>query len=166
MDDQIGGMPTVTFKHGGRVIPTYTRANGAVSQVDQSNNNPAWVLWDALTHWRYGGGIDTGQLDRSAFFDLAEHFTANGLTFDGVFDTNMNMWDACQYIARAGHAQLVPVGTRHSVIIERPSDPVMMFGMGNIVEGTFKQSWMSRTDRALRWTSRSSTRTTATSRRP
>jgi hypothetical protein len=148
MDDQISGVPTVTFKHGGRVIPTYTRTNGAVSQINQASNNPAWVLWDALTHWRYGGGIDPSRLDRSAFFDLAEHCTANSFTFDGVFDTNMNMWDACQYIARAGHAQLVPVGTRYSVIIERASNPVMMFGMGNIVEGTFKQSWMSRTDRA------------------
>jgi predicted phage tail protein len=148
MDDQISGVPSVTFINGGRVIPTFTRSSGVISQVDKANNNPAWVLWDALTHWRYGGGIDTSRLNRDAFFDLAEHCDANGLTYDGVFDTNMNIWDACQYIARTGHAQLVPVGTRYSVIIERASDPVMMFGMGNIVEGTFKQSWMSRTDRA------------------
>jgi predicted phage tail protein len=148
MDDQISGVPNVSFLNGGRVISTFSRANGVITESIKASNNPAWVLWDALTHWRYGAGIDPSRLDRSAFLDLAEYCDANGLTYDGVFDTNMNVWDACNYIARAGHAQLVPVGTRYSLVIERPSDPVMLFGMGNIVEGTFKQSWMARTDRA------------------
>jgi predicted phage tail protein len=148
MDDQISGVPTVTFLNGGRVIDTFSRANGVIMQNSEASNNPAWVLWDALTHWRYGGGIDASRLDRSAFFELAEYCAANNLTYDGVFDTNMNVWDACNYIGRCGHAQLVPVGTRYSLVIERPSDPVMLFGMGNIVEGSFKQSWMARTDRA------------------
>jgi len=148
LDEQLSGIPTVTFVNGGRIITTFQRANGVITTKEAATNNAAWVQWDALTHWRYGAGIDGGRLDLSAWIDWAEYCAANGLTFDGVFDTTMNAWDASNYIARAGHAQLVPVGTRYSIIIERPSEPVMLFGMGNIVEGTFKQSWMSRTDRA------------------
>jgi predicted phage tail protein len=148
MDDQISGVPNVTFVNGGRLITVYSRANGVVTSTQAASNNAAWVLWDALTHPRYGGAIDPSRLVQSTFFDMADYCDANGLTFDGVFDTSMNVWDATNYIARCGHSQLVPVGTRFSVVTEKPADPVMMFGMGNIVEGTFKQSWMARTDRA------------------
>jgi predicted phage tail protein len=148
LDAQLSGVPSVTFMNGGRIIQTFTRANGVITMQQQASNNAAWVQWDALTHWRYGAGIDTSRLDLSSWIDWAEYCAANGLSFDGVFDSTMNAWDAANYISRAGHAQMVPVGTRYSLIIERPSDPVMLFGMGNIIEGSFTQSWMSRTDRA------------------
>ncbi|MEZ2310889.1 phage tail protein [Paraburkholderia sp. RCC_158] len=148
LDQQLNGVPSVTFLHGGRLINTMSRNDGTVTTYQSASTNPAFILWDILTDTRWGGAIDPARLDLDSFLDWAAYCDAQGLTFNGVLDTVMNVWDAASYVSACGHAQLLTVGTRYYVAIERASDPVMMFGMGNIVQDSFKQSWMSRTDRA------------------
>jgi predicted phage tail protein len=148
MDSQLSGVPTVDFIHGGKLVTEMTRHDGVITSTFVPSTNPAWLTYDQLTHTRYGGGVSLDRIDLSSFLEWAEFCAANGLTYNGVFDTVMNVWDATQLVARTGHAQILPVGTRYSIVIERASEPVMLFGMGNIVEDSFKQSWASRTDRA------------------
>ncbi|TSP13958.1 host specificity factor TipJ family phage tail protein [Cupriavidus campinensis] len=151
LTDQLNSVPRVTYLNRGIVTKVWDDqfkiwASGGWN--GNRNNNPAWVAFDMLTNKRYGAGMDESRLDIEMFKEWARHCNQAGLAFDAVFDTTTNLWDAIQLVCRAGHAQLVPVGTRWSVVIERAAEPVMMFSVANIVKGTFKQNWLSMSDRA------------------
>jgi predicted phage tail protein len=146
LTDQLNGLPNVTFVNHGRVIKMW---DPVTRQWGYGNNsNPAWIALDMLTHMRYGGQLAESRIDMEAFKDWAKHCDDNNLEFNGVFDSALQLWDALQYVCRLGHAQLVNVGTRWSVAIERADTPVMMFGMGNIAKGSFKINWLPMTERA------------------
>jgi predicted phage tail protein len=144
MTDQLSGIPTVTFLNGGRMISTYDGSAWSVA----ASNNPAWIVWDILTHTRYGGSMPTARLDLVAFKNCADYCTAQGLTWNGVMDTESNVWDACQVVLRVGHSQMVPSGTRYTIITEKPDMPVMMFSVANMIKGTYKETWLGTQDRA------------------
>lgn len=151
LGDQISGLPTVTFLHGGRLINVWGKP-GAMTSTPQwyvtASNNPAWITWDILTHRRYGGAMPSSRLDFVAFQNWATYCDAVGLAFNGVLDSEMNVWDACQLVLRVGHAQLVNIGTRYTVVVEKAADPVMMFSVANMIEGSYKETWLSTVDRA------------------
>lgn len=149
--DQISGMPNITFMNGGKVIQVYgkpfAQAN-VESWYSLASTNPAWIVWDMLTNQRYGGAMPTTRLDFRAFKRWADYCDAEGLTWNGPIDTEMNVWDASQYVLRCGHAQLVNVGTRWTVVVEQAADPVMMFSVANMVENTYTETWLPQADRA------------------
>jgi len=146
LDDQLSGIPNVTFINGGRILPTY---NFLTNQWEsRGTSNPAWIALDVMSNRRYGGAMPYARFDLEMFKTYAKHCEAAGLSFNGVIDSSTNMWDALQPIMRCGHAQIVNVGTRFTVVIERATDVSQMFGMGNIIEGSFKQSWLSLSDRS------------------
>lgn len=146
LDDQISGVPNVTFMNGGRLINAFDFASN--TWVSRASNNPAWIVLDALTHQRYGAAMSYSRFDIEMFKEWAQYCENSGMTFNAVVDTSMNVWDAMQPVLRCGHAQIVNVGTRFTVVIERAGAPSMMFGVGNIIEGSFKQSWLGLKDRA------------------
>jgi predicted phage tail protein len=146
LDEQLSGMPTVTFLNGGRRIRSFDFAANA--WVEGSSSNPAWIVLDALTHTRYGASMPVSRFDIEMFLEWARYCEQANLTFNGVIESAMNVWDALQPVMRCGHAQIVNVGTRYTVVIERPAAPTMMFGVGNIIEGTFKETWLGMADRS------------------
>lgn len=146
LSEQLSSVPTVTFLNGGRQLHQFDRSSR--TWVVRSSRNPAWIVLDALTHKRYGASMSYTRFDLPMFKEWGAFCDDNDLTFDGVFDTSGNIWDSLQPIFRCGHAQVVNVGTRYTVAIERPAKPTMMFGVGNIIEGSFKQQWLSVNDRA------------------
>lgn len=146
LTDQLSGVPTVTFMNGGRIIKAYDNQLG--KWVLAPSFNPAWVVWDMLTHTRYGGGVPAARLDFEAFRDWAAYCDEQGLTWNGPIDSEMNVWDAAQLVLRVGHAQMVNIGTRYSVTVERANTPVMMFSVANMIEGTYKETWLGTSDRA------------------
>ena len=150
LGDQINGMPEITFVNTGVYIWVYgSPVNGADPQWYRTNSsNPAWIVWDILTNDRYGAGMNSARLDFYAFKRWADYCDSVGLTFNGVIDSEMNVWDACQQVLRVGHAQLINIGTRYSVVVEKPDWPVMLFTVGNMVTGTYKETWLSMADRA------------------
>lgn len=150
LGDQISGLPTVTYVNGGRILGVYGKPTGAGSDqwYQAASKNPAWIVWDILTNRRFGGAMQTSRLDFPAFQRWAKHCDEQGFTWDGVIDTEMNVWDACQLVLRCGRAQLVPIGTRYTVVVEKKADPVMMFSVANMVEGSYKETWLPVTDRA------------------
>lgn len=146
LTDQLNGIPNLTFTNHGRIIKVW---NKTLRQWGYSNSaNPAWIVLDMLTHPRYGGQLPESRIDLEAFKDWADHCDDEGLEFNGVFDAALTLWDALQYVCRLGHAQIVNVGTRYSVAIERADAPVMMFGVGNIAKGSFKLNWLPMNERA------------------
>lgn len=150
LGDQISGMPTVTFVNGGRVVSVYGSPDAGTPErwYQSASKNPAWVVYDILTNRRFGGGMQSSRIDFHAFVSWAKYCEEQGLTWDGIIDTEMNVWDASQLVLRCGHAQLVPIGTRYTVVVERKSDPVMMFSVANMVEGSYKEVWLPTADRA------------------
>jgi predicted phage tail protein len=148
---QLNSLPQVTFMNGGKVVQAYGRAIAAATK-DQwysiASSNPAWIVWDMLTNQRYGGGMQTSRLDFFAFKRWADYCDSQSMAFNGPIDTEMNVWDAAQYVLRIGRAQLVNVGTRWTVVVERTASPVMMFSVANMIQGSYKETWLSLTDRA------------------
>lgn len=151
LTDQLSGLPKVTYINGGVEVQTYG-SPGIYATADQwyvsASSNPAWVVWDILTNRRYGGAFPTSRLDFIAFRNWAKHCEEQKLTWNGVIDTEMNVWDACQLVLRVGHSQLVNVGTRYTVVTEKKADPVMMFSVANMVQGSYKETWLGTADRA------------------
>jgi predicted phage tail protein len=146
LNDQLNGIPNVTYLNHGRVVKVWNALTKTWAFT--ANTNPAWAVLDAITNKRYGGGLAEARVDLESLKTFAAHCNENNLTFNGVFDQSMNMWDALQVILRVGRAQIVNVGTRYSFIIERAADPVMMFSVANMVKDSFKESWLPVTERA------------------
>ena len=146
LTDQISSLPNITYYNEGKVI----RAWNSTTDVwyDTPSQNPAWISLDMLTNTRYGAGISDSRIDIDRWRDWADYCDTKGLTFQGVFDTEMNVWDALNYVTRAGHAKVIRVGTKYSLAIDRETAPTQLFTVGNIIKDSFAQNWMSIIDRA------------------
>lgn len=146
LGEQITAMPTVTYMNGGRLIKVYQESTGQFRTMP--SDNPAWITYDILTNGRYGGGAALSRVPLNRWREWALWCEQENLTFRGNFDTQSNVWDAANEVARCGRAQLIQAGTRFDIIIDRVEPPSMMFSVANMIEGTFKQTWMSASDRA------------------
>jgi predicted phage tail protein len=130
------------------------------------SNSPAWALWDVLTQpvfdnslnvLRYDG-IDPARLDLPKWKELADWNAAlvpdgNGgteprMTFNGGFDAGTSLWDCALQICQIAGCSLIPTGTGYTLAIEKPSDPVGLFSVGNIGQGSFKETFLPMEDRA------------------
>lgn len=146
LTDQLTGLPTCTHVNGGKIVRTWDAGTG--TWVARASSNPAWIALDAMTNKRYGAGMPLARFDLQKWMEWGAHCDAAGLQFNGVFDMQSNAWDALNPVFRCGHAGRTNVGTRHSVVIERVTTPRMMFSVANMIQGTFKQSWLPAADRA------------------
>jgi hypothetical protein len=121
-------------------------------------DNPAIVAYDVLTNTLYGMSIAATNIDIPAFkawADFCDETVTNqdGTTvrrfiFDGVFDQSSDAWKTLQTIGRMSRAAVVPIGTRYTVVIDGPADPVQLFTVGNTKRDSFRESWLSLDDRA------------------
>ena len=65
-------------------------------------------------------------------------------TFDGVFDQQeRSAWDALIDVFQTGRAMPVKLGRKIVPVWDRPRDPVAMYTMANIVEGSLEMSYLS-----------------------
>lgn len=146
LSEQLSGIPRISFVTGGKILDYYNPTERTWMRGPSAN--PAWVVFDILGNARYGGGAPRSRFDLEAWIDWADHCDRNGLEFHGVFDAQSNVWDAANTVARCGHAQVVLLGTRFSVVIERAAEPTMMFNVANIIQGTFTENWLPMSERA------------------
>jgi sulfur carrier protein ThiS len=145
--DQLSRLPKVTARVRGVKCRKFDIYGNQVGDREWTQN-PAWQTIEALTNTRWGGSMPLSRLHMPSFVEWAEHCDLHNLQFNGIFDTTGNIWDALQQILRMGHAQIVPVGTKYSIVIEREEEPVMMFSVANIIKDTFEETWLSLEDRA------------------
>jgi len=129
----------------------------------QFSSNPAWVCWDVLTQpvidartWTIVGyrGIDPSRLmgALSAFkswADFCDETVADGTkrcTFNGIFDSNMNMWDMALRVCDVGRAILLYNGVNITVVVDRPALSVRpLISIANTIKGSFKESFIPAT---------------------
>lgn len=101
--------------------------------------------WKVLLNYTYG----TAPWADTQFWDTAVTPALTGtaylveprFTYNGVFDTFTNAWDALVSVCQTARAMPMIEGGIVRVRYERPRDPVAMVTMGNIVEGSFKVSF-------------------------
>lgn len=124
--------------------------------------NPAWCALDLILNQRIGWGFKYSlcNVNIQSFGDWADYCDelVDDLSGTGSkikrweiglrIDTQQPFMDALQQIAACGRARIIQVGNVWSVKIERPSSPVQLFAMGDIVEGSFQITYTGRRDRA------------------
>lgn len=68
--------------------------------------------------------------------------------YDGVLDRrDEDAWETILNVMASGRAAPLRRGSRLSVFVDRPAEPVATVSMSNIVQGTFALSWVSQHDR-------------------
>ena len=169
---QLAGALQVTCILEGSVVDVY---DGTVWSVEYSEN-PAWVLWDVLTDPIITGesagnyvvnsyrGMDpllsdaTPRLDLESFYLLAAFCdtlvddgaggTEKRITFNGGFDVEFTRWEAALKVAEVARCALIWNGSTISVVVDKSEVPSALFTVANIHKDSFKETYLSTTDRA------------------
>jgi hypothetical protein len=146
MTDQLNNIPTVTWLVKGVKCDIYD-INGNVTAT-QWTDNPADIAIDMLISSRRGALKDKLTIDWPAYVAWRQYCEDNSFKFNGVMDNMTTLWDSLRDVYRCGRAIPTRVGTKLSVAVDKPTQPCMLFGPGNIYKDTFNISYMSMTDRA------------------
>lgn len=156
---QLSGSPTLSFIKIRSVVLVW---NPNDEEYQQKNaTNPAWACYDLLHQCRYLKNINTGEHEYEVrgvpkelmrYDDFAswaaycdeQHYYVNIeiVSVGEILDVVNNK------IAPIGHGLVVRFGTKFGCIYTHPQTPVQMFGMGNIVAGSFHEEFLKLEDRA------------------
>ncbi len=149
--------------------PTYVNDGPADPTVQNSAEydfrNPAWFLLTMLRNRRWGLGnyIDESQIDLPSFkawadwcMELVDDGSGTGSTepralLDAVFEGRESAMAAMLRICAVGRATLVVVGDSVTVKYEHDRDPVQIFAVGNIVEGSMRVMYTTKHGRPTRF---------------
>ena len=155
--DQLNGTPQLTFMKERATVWVW---NGN-AYVEKPANNPAWACYDLLHQARRLKNINTEEYEfevRGAakevmryedFAAWANFCTTKELYVNIEINTSGEVLDvANSKIAPIGHGLVVRFGTRYGCIYDHVQAPVQMFGMGNIIDGTFQEEFLKVADRA------------------
>lgn len=155
-DQLSGGDPTLSIICERTDIEIFNESG--ISQGFKSLSNPAWCAYDILTNKEYGAGYASNRIDYIKFLEWANwnnELVDDGFggsekrnTFNGVFDAESNVWDCLAKVCTTGRAGMFIKGTKYVPIIDKPSQPVQMFSMGNIVKSSFSTSYIGTEDLA------------------
>ena len=181
-------IPTRSYMVKGRIISVpanynpETRVysgiwNGTFKQA--WSDNPAWVLYDILTHERYGMGefITNSDIDKFSFYDAAvynDQLVPDGkggqeprFTFSTVISTQEAAGKILQLVAGAFNSTLVQINGKWTILQDRPTSPARNITNSSVIDGEFvykssglfdrhtgfNVTWNDRTDRYLLKTS-------------
>jgi hypothetical protein len=112
-------------------------------------DNPAWVLYDLITHPRYGMGdvITASMVDKYSFYDAAVYndaMVSNGsggteprYTFNYVIQSQEDGLKLIQTVA--GSMQAIVMYSNGTIWVkqDRPSSPVKLITNANVIDGLF-----------------------------
>ncbi|EFN6767886.1 host specificity protein J [Escherichia coli O39:H21] len=111
------------------------------------SNNPAWCLWDMLTHPRYGMGkrLGAADVDKWALYALGQYCdqpvpdgfggTEPRMTFNAYLSQQRKAWDVLGDFCSAMRCMPVWNGQTLTFVQDRPSDVVWTYIAGNVVTG-------------------------------
>jgi hypothetical protein len=145
MTEQLNGVPNITWLVKGVECQQYD-LNGNKTTKGWTDN-PAWIILDMLIGDERGRP-DLYTIDYPMFSEWAEYCDTANLKFNGVFDSTTTLWDAAVQVLKVGHANFSRIGTKLSLTIDRPQEPQMLFGPGNIFKDSFNITYLGMADRA------------------
>lgn len=114
--------------------------------VSANSDNPAYVCKQILKD----SGVSEDRIS-SNFNEWAKFCDDKNLKCNIVFDSEMSVKKALDMVSTLGRASVVQMGSRFDVIVDKAElIPVQsfMFGMGNILKDSFKQTFLPLIDRA------------------
>lgn len=157
--DQLNGTPQLTFMKERQKVWVYNPHIEAYEE--QLSNNPAWACYDLLHQAREIKNINTDEMEievRGAakelmryddFAEWADWCDDKEYYVNIEINTVGELLEiANQKLAPIGHGLVVRFGTRYGCIYNHVQTPVQMFGMGNIVSGSFSEEFLKVSDRA------------------
>ncbi|CAD5644285.1 phage attachment tail tip protein J [Escherichia coli] len=153
--EQFGGQQmTVNYHIRGRIIQVpsnYDPEKRTYSGIwDGSlkpaySNNPAWCLWDMLTHPRYGMGkrLGAADVDKWALYAIAQYCdqtvpdgfggTEPRMTFNAYLAQQRKAWDVLSDFCSAMRCMPVWNGQTLTFVQDRPSDVVWPYTNSDVV---------------------------------
>ena len=157
--DQLSGNPTLTFLKERESVWVYNPHSTAYEEQDA--DNPAWACYDFIHQARKLKNIHTNDMEievRGAakellryddFSEWAEWCREKNYKVNIEINTAGEVLEMVnQKIAPVGHGLVVRFGTKYGCIYDHVQTPVQMFGMGNIISGTFQEEFLKVSDRA------------------
>ncbi len=120
--------------------------------------NPIWCTKDFILNERYGLGnyISSTDVDdvvnlENALYSEERVSDGNGgwekrFRLDVVIDSSGKALDILSQLATTFRAVILYAGGKVKIKIDKPEDPVQLFGMGNIIPGTYTETWKSKRD--------------------
>lgn len=123
------------------------------------SDNPAWILYDVLTHQRYGLGrfILPAQIDKTAVYTIGKY--CDGLVDDGfggqeprfrlntAIQSRAEAYKLVGDIASVFRGMAYWAGSAVGFVHDAPVDPSMIYGPANVLGGEFNYTGTARKDR-------------------
>ncbi|WP_268574666.1 phage attachment tail tip protein J [Escherichia coli] len=153
--EQFGGQQmTVNYHIRGRIIQVPSnydpekRTYGGIwdgSLKPAYSNNPAWCLWDMLTHPRYGMGkrLGAADVDKWALYAIGQYCdqtvpdgfggTEPRMTFNAYLAQQRKAWDVLSDFCSAMRCMPVWNGQTLTFVQDRPSDVVWPYTNSDVV---------------------------------
>lgn len=149
------------------VVKATDQLNGAVAQLSclasskaQVWNGSAWIeqVTSNPAHWfmdfckgrfingrlAYGLGLTNNQIDLTSLLAWVGFCNSEGLTFNAIIDGAKTAADVLQMIGRAGFGSPSWSSGKLGVVCDgRMQPPVAVFGMANIIKGSFNVSYLT-----------------------
>lgn len=121
--------------------------NGSTWSAATATKSIAWALADACKNTTYGGKLPDSRIDLAGLLALDAIWAARGDEFNGRFDNALSFWEAITKIAGAGRAKPFMQGGIVRVMRDAAvTVPVAMFGVRNIVRGSFNIEYILPSD--------------------
>lgn len=123
--------------------------------VDGWSANPIWCVRDLLTNTRYGLGefITVANINTAQYLEMALYCENKVPDGDSGFEKRFHLDVVIDSANRALDVLIQLAGTFRGIFyfsegavnvrIDKPENPVQLFGMGNIVAGSFQEAWKS-----------------------
>ena len=157
--DQINGTPSISFIKERKNVWVYN--SKTKSYEEKPANNPAWASYDMLHLCSYLYNVNTNQYEYEVrgvpadhiiyeqFEEWADFCTQKNFTVNIEIAQAGEMLDTINSnLANCGRGVVIRFGTKYGAVWESVKQPVQMFGMGNIIAGTFKEDFLQVSDRA------------------
>lgn len=157
--DQLSGSPTLKFMKQRSTVYVWNPNTNAYEE--KAATNPAWAAYDMvhrankITDARNGStvfvhhGADASLMMYNQFSEWAAYCDQFNLKINIEINTSGEMLDVVnRYIAPVGRGIVELFGTKYGCVWDGPKEAVQMFGMGNIISGTFSETFFQTSDRA------------------
>ncbi|AZC19531.1 host specificity protein J [Pseudomonas sp. CMR5c] len=158
---QFQSIPTRSFDLRGRIIrvpSNYDPATRTYSGVWDGSfktawtDNPAWIFYDLLLHYRYGLGhlLNAAQVDRWELYRIGQYCdqpvpdgkggTEPRFTCNLFLQTRSNALDVLQDLATTFRGMAYWAAGSVMAVADIPEDPVYTYANANVIDGKFGYS--------------------------
>lgn len=157
--DQLSGTPALKFLKTRPYVLVWNPIKEAYDR--EASDNPAWACYDVLHQcahlqdadtgaWEYEvRGIPAKYMIYNQFRAWAEHCEKKNLKVNIELNTLGEMLTVVNAnIASVGRGKVIRFGTRYGCVYDHAQQPTQMFGMGNILAGSFSEEFLQTSDRA------------------